>query len=45
MAHNCPECDQVCYCGGDIDDIVMSGTPEEVACTHCEPEDVDLDGS
>ena len=35
MAHSCPDCDQVCYCGGDIDDIVLSGTPEEHACTHC----------
>lgn len=35
MAHSCPDCDQVCYCGGDIDDIVLSDTPEERACAHC----------
>jgi hypothetical protein len=23
MAHTCSECGEVCYCGGDIDDIVM----------------------
>jgi len=35
MAHSCPECGQVCYCGGDIDDCCFEGTPEERACQHC----------
>ena len=34
MAHECPECGLVCYCGGDIDDILLSGTDEESRCTH-----------
>jgi hypothetical protein len=38
--HECPECYDSCYCGGDIDDILMSGTREERQCGHCpeEPE-------
>lgn len=46
MAHSCPECGQVCYCGGDIDDCCFEGTPEEAACTHCplDGEDDDDDG-
>lgn len=36
MAHSCPECWQVCYCGGDIDDILLSGTREENRCGHCD---------
>jgi hypothetical protein len=35
MAHSCPECGQVCYCGGDIDDCCFSGTVEESRCMHC----------
>lgn len=35
MAHSCPECGQMCYCGGDFDDCCFDGTPEEMACTHC----------
>jgi hypothetical protein len=35
MAHSCPDCGLVCYCGGDIDDIILDGTDEESACQHC----------
>ena len=42
MAHECPDCGEVCYDGGDIDDMVMSGTAEELRCAHC-PDDVDND--
>jgi hypothetical protein len=35
MAHECPDCYQWCHCGGDIDDMFMSGTDEEAACGHC----------
>ena len=42
MAHECPICYQQCYCGGDIDDICMDGTEEQLYCTHCdENEDPD----
>ncbi len=32
MAHECPDCGQVCYCNGDIDDIELSGGEDE--CIH-----------
>jgi hypothetical protein len=35
MAHSCPECGQVCYCGGDIDDCCFDNTPEQNRCGHC----------
>lgn len=35
MAHECPECGQACYCGGDIDDIVLTNTVAERNCEHC----------
>jgi hypothetical protein len=34
MAHECPECGEVCYCGGDIDDCEFSGTEEQMNCSH-----------
>jgi hypothetical protein len=35
MAHECPDCGQVCYCNGDIDDCEFN-FPEDVDnCTHC----------
>lgn len=37
MAHTCPDCGLVCYCGGDIDDICFG---EDLGCTHyreCQP--------
>ena len=33
MAHECPECYQLCHCGGDIDDIDFG---EDASCTHYE---------
>ncbi len=39
MAHECPECGQVCYCHGDIDDCCFN-FPEDVwNCTHCDGKD------
>jgi hypothetical protein len=35
MAHECPECGQTCYCGGDVDDCEFHDTYEELHCTHC----------
>ncbi len=43
MAHECPECGQVCYCNGDIDDMEMHGTEEELNCNHCLNELMDSD--
>lgn len=42
MAHSCPVCDQVCYCGGDIDDLILDDTDEAWECDHC-PDGVPLD--
>lgn len=37
--HPCPECDQACYCHGDIDDHENSNEAE--TCEHeCEAEEV-----
>jgi hypothetical protein len=43
MAHTCPECGLVCYCGGDIDDCIFDDTPEQDACGHCPPDALDDD--
>lgn len=40
MAHECPQCYQACYCGGDIDDCFFEGTKEQLMCGHC-PDDED----
>lgn len=34
MAHECPECGQICYCSGDIDDVLLDYY-EEISCIHC----------
>lgn len=34
MAHSCPDCDQLCHCGGDIDDCELDLRPSE-GCSHC----------
>lgn len=35
MAHECPECGMVCYCGGDIDDCEFNGPGSgQERCTH-----------
>jgi hypothetical protein len=36
MAHSCPDCGLLCYCGGDIDDCEFDGTPEQAKCKHCD---------
>ena len=43
VMHDCPDCMSACYCGGDIDDMLMEGTKEEQACTHCSAPDDDPD--
>ena len=35
MAHECPECGQMCYCGRDIDDCLLNLEEDVVHCTHC----------
>ena len=35
MAHSCPECHQVCYCNGDIDDCLFDFEEDVQGCTHC----------
>jgi DNA-directed RNA polymerase subunit RPC12/RpoP len=35
MAHECPECGQVCYCGGDIDDCLFNFDEFVFGCQHC----------
>lgn len=34
MAHNCPECDEICYCRGDRDDIVLNDEATQSQCSH-----------
>ncbi len=41
MAHECPECGQLCFCGGDIDDCMNNFEEDIIHCTHyliCEQE-------
>lgn len=45
MAHTCPVCGQVCYCNGDIDDIILDSEEAAVNCTHCDSEDDECDTS
>lgn len=50
MAHSCPDCGQMCYCGGDIDDMCTDDTPQQERCIHneqdtCDAEVVDDDES
>ncbi len=35
MAHECPECGQQCYCGGDIDDCCNNFEEDVINCVHC----------
>jgi hypothetical protein len=35
MAHECPDCGQVCHCSGDIDDCVFNVDSYVEACVHC----------
>ena len=34
MAHECPECGLMCYCGGDIDDFLLNDDEDVFGCTH-----------
>lgn len=34
MSHECPDCYHACFCGGDIDDMLMNDTPEGRGCDH-----------
>jgi hypothetical protein len=36
MAHECPDCGQVCYCGGDLDDCELNLWADQMRCTHYE---------
>lgn len=41
MAHTCPECGQMCYCNGDIDDCCFDFYDDVISCIHwkeCEQE-------
>ena len=46
MAHECPECGQVCYCGRDIDDCLFNFDEDVMRCSHweqCEQESEEED--
>jgi hypothetical protein len=34
MAHKCPDCGQVCYCNGDMDDILLNIPDDINRCIH-----------
>jgi len=41
MAHECPECGQMCYCNGDVDDCCHNFDGDVMRCEHwkqCEQE-------
>lgn len=35
MGHSCPDCGQMCYCGGDIDDCCFDFDEDVAQCSHC----------
>jgi hypothetical protein len=39
MAHECPICELICHCHGDIDDLVLNLDADVNACTHCVDDD------
>ena len=44
MAHECPECGEVCHCNGDIDDLIFERG--SYICNHwkkCDREELDED--
>lgn len=41
MAHECPECGLMCYCGGDIDDLCLNDEDDVIHCTHYKKRDCD----
>lgn len=34
MAHECPECGQICHCNGDIEDMENQEVENYVNCIH-----------
>lgn len=38
--HECPDCGEICHCGGDIDDIMFD---QPADCEHVCDADLDLD--
>lgn len=46
MAHECPECGQMCHCNGDIEDCCNNFDEDVINCVHwkqCETENTDDD--
>lgn len=41
MSHECPDCGQTCYCGGDWDDCCWDDPESVMKCCHCESGDGD----
>lgn len=41
--HTCPECDQACYCGGDIGDVDVGDRPNCTCCPLDEEDDDDAE--
>jgi hypothetical protein len=41
MSHECPECGELCFCNGDIDDCLFNWDEDVDACTHCDGIDDD----
>ena len=41
MSHECPDCGEICYCNGDIDDCCNNFYDDVLECDHwkqCEKE-------
>ena len=34
MSHECPECDELCYCRGDVDDCLLNTKKAILSCVH-----------
>jgi hypothetical protein len=43
MAHECPDCGQMCYCNGDIDDMLLNDDEDIDNCFHCLDSEDDFD--
>jgi hypothetical protein len=43
MAHECPDCGQMCYCGSDCDDCCFNFEEDIIHCTHCEGKELEND--
>lgn len=35
MTHNCPDCEEICWCNFDMDDEVRNTPSMREACEHC----------